>query len=133
MPGRGLSYCPTVRLLLTPRENYKAFNERNIINFLIMKGESIMEENRMEGMAMDLVEVESGEESGRTGLGTGLAMLIGSGLTLAAVVGVRKARKAWKNHKAKKAEEYVEEDFDEEDAVDTEYEEVEEEPRKEKK
>ncbi|MCI9004420.1 MAG: hypothetical protein HFH39_04105 [Lachnospiraceae bacterium] len=92
-----------------------------------------MEENRMEGMAMDLVEVESGEESGRTGLGTGLAMLIGSGLTLAAVVGVRKARKAWKNHKAKKAEEYVEEDFDEEDAVDTEYEEVEEEPRKEKK
>ena len=74
-----------------------------------------MEENRE--MTTELVE---SEESGRTGLGTGLAMLIGSGLTLAAVAGVRKARKVWKNHKAKKAE-----DFDEEDVVDVEYEEEE--------
>ena len=43
------------------------------------------------------VEVEE------SGMGTGLAMLIGSGLTLAVLAGVRKGKELWSKHKAKKA------------------------------
>ncbi len=43
-----------------------------------------------------------------SGLGAGLAMLIGSGLTLAAVAGGRLAKKAWDKHKAKKEVEVCE-------------------------
>lgn len=46
------------------------------------------------------VEVEV-EESG---MSTGMAMLLGSGLTLAIIAGVKKGREAWARHKARKAE-----------------------------
>lgn len=38
----------------------------------------------------------------RSGIGTGWAMLIGSGLTLAAIAAGKKAKKMWMDHKAKK-------------------------------
>lgn len=40
--------------------------------------------------------------NGGSGLGTGLAMLIGGGLTLAAVAGGKLVKKAWDKHKANK-------------------------------
>lgn len=49
-------------------------------------------------------EIETNEDSG---MGTGLAMLIGSGLTLAAIVGGKKLKKAWDKRKAKKEKEVV--------------------------
>lgn len=54
--------------------------------------------------------------TGRSGMGTGLAMLIGGGLTLAVIVGGKKLRKVWLNHKAKKEQDVEEFDdyFDEE-------------------
>lgn len=45
-------------------------------------------------------EIEETPE--RSGIGTGWAMLIGSGLTLAAIAAGKKAKKAWLNYKAKK-------------------------------
>ena len=41
----------------------------------------------------------------RSGMPTGLAMLIGGGITLAVVAGVKKVKKLLANRKAKKAEE----------------------------
>lgn len=48
----------------------------------------------------DTEEIEEIPE--RSGIGTGWAMLIGSGLTLAAIAAGKKAKKAWLNYKAKK-------------------------------
>lgn len=45
------------------------------------------------------VEVEVEE----TGMSTGLAMLIGSGLTLGVLAAVKKGREVWRRHKAQKA------------------------------
>lgn len=42
------------------------------------------------------------ESGGNSGIGTGVAMLIGSGLTVAAIAAGNKIRSAWKKHKAKK-------------------------------
>lgn len=44
------------------------------------------------------VEVEVEE----TGMSTGLAMLIGSGLTIGVIAAVKKGREVWLRHKAKK-------------------------------
>ena len=46
------------------------------------------------------VEVEVEEH----GMSTGLAMLIGSGLTIGVIAAVKKGREAWARHKAKKAQ-----------------------------
>lgn len=48
----------------------------------------------------DTEEIE--ETTERSGIGTGWAMLIGSGLTLAAIAAGKKAKKVWQNYKAKK-------------------------------
>lgn len=45
-------------------------------------------------------EIEETPE--RSGIGTGWAMLIGSGLTLAAIAAGKKAKKMWQDHKTKK-------------------------------
>lgn len=42
------------------------------------------------------------ESNERSGMGTGLAMIIGSGLTLAAIAGGKKLKKLWDKHKTKK-------------------------------
>lgn len=42
------------------------------------------------------------ESDERSGMGTGLAMIIGSGLTLAAIAGGKKLKKLWDKHKTKK-------------------------------
>ena len=64
-----------------------------------------MEEKNNE--MVELVEVnetpETGVEVEETGMGTGMAMLIGSGLTLAVMAGVKKGRELWAKHKAKKS------------------------------
>lgn len=64
-----------------------------------------MEEKNNE--MVELVEVnetpETEVEVEETGMGTGMAMLIGSGLTLAVIAGVRKGRELWAKHKAKKS------------------------------
>ncbi len=62
-----------------------------------MENEIITRENEDE----ILDPAEENEDSGRN-FGIGLGLLIGSGLTLAAVAGVNKLRKVWRNHKAKK-------------------------------
>lgn len=64
-----------------------------------------MEEKNNE--MVELVEVnetpETEVEVEETGMGTGMAMLIGSGLTLAVMAGVKKGRELWAKHKAKKS------------------------------
>lgn len=54
----------------------------------------------------DVVETETG----KSGIGTGLAMLIGAGLTLATTAIVKLGKKAWAKHKAKKELRLVGED-----------------------
>lgn len=80
-----------------------------------------MEEMRNEVMTTEeaIEGTEGATES--SGLGTGLAMLIGCGLTLAAIAGGKKLKKVWTNHKAKKGQMEVinTEDIDE-DAVEAE-------------
>lgn len=55
------------------------------------------------------------------GIGTGLAMLIGSGLTLAAIAGGMKLKKAWKVYKSKKEQEIIDAEysdcFEDEDVI----------------
>lgn len=60
--------------------------------------------NENEIMEMNEVEVTEEPEvvEEHTGIGTGLAMLIGSGLTLAAIAAVKKGKKVWERYKAKK-------------------------------
>lgn len=61
-----------------------------------------MDENK-DVMTTEEVNGEIEEMAADSGWsGFGLALLIGSGLTLAAVAGVKKAKKVWANHKAKK-------------------------------
>ena len=61
----------------------------------------------MENEIMNYDEVMENEEvtvaEGKTGIGTGLAMLIGGGLALAGAAGVKKLKKVIANRKAKKA------------------------------
>lgn len=63
----------------------------------------------MENEIMNYDEVIEVEEEnvaeGKTGMATGLAMLIGGGLALAGAAGVKKLKKVIANHKAKKAAE----------------------------
>lgn len=58
---------------------------------------------------IETTEEEVEETFERSGIGTGWAMLIGSGLTLAAIAAGKKAKKMWQDHKAKK--ETLEEDI----------------------
>lgn len=64
-----------------------------------------MEENKNEMVMEEAIEepTVTVEVEETTGLSTGLAMLIGSGLTLAAIAGGKKLKKIWENHKAKKS------------------------------
>lgn len=84
-----------------------------------------MDEN-MELMEMN-DEVNTEEEViEETHMPTGLAMLIGSGITLAAIAGVKKGRKVWEKIKAKRATQPT---LDEE-IVDTDYEAIDEDEAK---
>lgn len=56
-----------------------------------------------ENEVMETEEVDVAE--GKTGMCTGLAMLIGGGLALAGAAGFKKLKKVIANHKAKKAAE----------------------------
>ena len=69
-----------------------------------MEEKNLMEVND----EIETIEEEVEENFERSGIGTGWAMLIGSGLTLAAIAAGRKAKKMWQDHKAKK--EMLEED-----------------------
>lgn len=81
-------------------------------NFLIRK-ETVMD-NELMNQETELELVEVSDDKSTSGMGSGLAMLIGSGLTLAAVAGVGFARKKWRKHKAKKEAEEFDDIFDEE-------------------
>ena len=70
-----------------------------------MKEKKLMEVND----EIETTEEEVEETFERSGIGTGWAMLIGSGLTLAAIAAGKKAKKMWQDHKAKK--ETLEEDI----------------------
>lgn len=65
----------------------------------------------MEERTNELVETENIEEAEEvnesSGLGTGLAMLIGGGIALAVAAGGKKLKKVWDRHKAKKEAEVI--------------------------
>lgn len=61
-----------------------------------------MEKNEMVEFEQENVEVPEVVEDTNSGISTGLAMLIGSGLTLAGLAGFKKLKKVWKKRKAKK-------------------------------
>ena len=65
-----------------------------------------MEETNMtEELAEKLETIETSEEiPENSGLSTGVAMLIGSGLTLAGIVGCKALKKLWNKRKAKKGQ-----------------------------
>ena len=68
-----------------------------------------MNEN-METMELTPYEGENEEimeTNERSGMGTGLAMIIGSGLTLAAIAGGKKLKKLWDKRKTKKEQSEV--------------------------
>lgn len=73
-----------------------------------------MNENEMMNINNEEIENDVVVEED-SGIGTGLAMLIGSGLTLAGIAGVKAFKKVWKKHKAKKILETEVVDLDEED------------------
>lgn len=58
---------------------------------------------------MDVINVDAdlSEVEGNSGMSTGVAMLVGAGLTLAITAGVKLAKKLWNDHKAKKEAEDV--------------------------
>lgn len=86
-----------------------------------------MDEN-MELMEMNN-EVNTEEEVIEdTHMPTGLAMLIGSGITLAAIAGVKKGRKLWTKIKSKRDALKTTDEADEE-CIDAEYEPVEDEAK----
>lgn len=63
-----------------------------------------MNEN-LENMELTPYEEENEEimeTNERSGMGTGLAMILGSGLTLAAIAGGKKLKKLWQERKTKK-------------------------------
>ena len=70
-----------------------------------MENEIMNYENEVNETQVDIYEMEP-EESG---IGTGLAMLIGAGITAAGVAVVGLAKKLWKNHKANKEVRLVDE------------------------
>lgn len=56
-----------------------------------------------EMMDEEIIEEEMDEETeGRSGMPTGLAMLLGGGLALGAVAGFKKLKKVWSERKANK-------------------------------
>lgn len=61
-----------------------------------------MEEMEVRTEDLEVVETNDKEANGSSGIGVGLAMLIGSGLTLAAIAGGKKLINLWAYHKAKK-------------------------------
>ena len=61
-----------------------------------MENEIMNYENEVMEDEIEVVETEG------SGMSTGMAMLIGGGLALAATAVVNFAKKAWTNHKAKK-------------------------------
>ncbi len=71
-----------------------------------MENEIMNYENEVMENEVDICEMES-EESG---IGTGLAMLIGAGITAAGVAVVGLGKKLWANHKAKKELRLVDKD-----------------------
>lgn len=60
----------------------------------------IMNYNEEETTMDEITNYEA--ESEETGIGTGVAMLIGAGLTLATTAAVKLGKKLWQSHKAKK-------------------------------
>lgn len=65
-----------------------------------------MNEN-LENMELTPYEEENEEimeVNERSGMGTGLAMILGSGLTLAAIAGGKKLKKMWQERKTKKGQ-----------------------------
>lgn len=78
---------------------------------------------------MELMPCEEGDEeimesNEHSSMGTGLAMVIGGGLTLAAIAGGKKLKKLWDKHRTKKEQtDYIIIDPDEEVADDSENEE----------
>lgn len=59
--------------------------------------------NENENMVNEAVVEEEEFENNEGGIGTGLAILIGSGLTVAAIVAGKKLKGLYDNYKAKKA------------------------------
>lgn len=60
-----------------------------------------MEEMEVRTEDLEVVETNDKEANGSSGIGVGLAMLIGSGLTLAAIAGGKKLINLWADHKAR--------------------------------
>lgn len=79
-----------------------------------------MNEELMRNDEIEVVEEPEEVTDGRSGMPTGLAMLIGSGLTLAIVAGVKKAKKVFDKHKAKKEQPVMVVPNDEDEIVDEE-------------
>ena len=79
-----------------------------------------MENNEL--MNVENIEIVDAEviDSEKTGLGTGVAMLIGAGLTLAVGAGVKLVKKCIAAHKAKKALQEIDTDVYEDDEDDME-------------
>lgn len=71
-----------------------------------MENEIMNYEDEVMENEVDIYEMES-EESG---IGTGLAMLIGAGITAAGVAAVGLGKKLWAKHKAKKELKLVDKD-----------------------
>lgn len=71
-----------------------------------MENEIMNYENEVMENEVDVFEMEA-EESG---IGTGLAMLIGAGITAAGVAAFNLGKKLWAKHKAKKELRLVDED-----------------------
>lgn len=63
-----------------------------------------MNENEKNITTTEVTNYEPEVVEEENGISTGLAMLIGSGLTLAAIAGVKKLKKVRENRKAKKSE-----------------------------
>lgn len=73
-----------------------------------MEENKVIETVEVEAVEGDVVTVE------KSGMSTGLAMLVGAGLTLATIAGVKIAKKAYaKRKKVKELE--AEQDFEDED------------------
>ena len=86
-----------------PREKNIVFNGETPIK--LSKGVLNMNNEKTEIMELTPYEEENEEimeSDERSGMGTGLAMIIGSGLTLAAIAGGKKLKKLWDKHKTKK-------------------------------
>lgn len=85
-----------------------------------------MEEMEVRTEDLEVVESNGEETNEGSGIGVGLAMLIGSGLTLAAIAGGKKLMNMWADYKAKKEQNEVEaeifddSDYDEADSQDDE-------------